>query len=322
MLLSKTVKIKWSSNKKYYIDLGYVFTKYGEYFEVKVEDLPKGSHVKVMVQCDKCRNIIQKEYREYIKSHDDVFGDRCSHCAGDKIKHALEENYGGCGLASPIIKAKAEKTNLDKLGVKTPFESPIVYEKLRKTQEEKHGGIGMASESTRRKIEATNEKIRGVKNPSQSEEIKKKKAETMKAHFGVEHIFQDPIRFEEILKKSRETIWGNNNIPTSAPEAKIVQMLCEIYGEDKCFPSYFYEKFVLDCLLVIDSVKIDIEYDGWYWHKNRQEEDKRRNYFLLNRGFKILRIKSLKQLPTKEQLIKAVDNLLNGKHLEEIVLDI
>ena len=52
-LVSKTAKVKWNaSNKKYYESLGYIYTKMGDEFEVRIEDLTKGSHVKVDCLCD------------------------------------------------------------------------------------------------------------------------------------------------------------------------------------------------------------------------------------------------------------------------------
>lgn len=69
--------------------------------------------------------------------------------------------------------------------------------------------------------------------------------------------------------------------------------------------------------------KIDVEYDGWYWHKDRVQQDRRRNNFLIGRGYKVLRIKSTFQLPTNEQIIDAVDYLINTHHnYKEIILDI
>ena len=48
-LISKTVKVKWNGRtKKQYESLGYVFTNTGDEFEVKVEDLLKGSNVKIV----------------------------------------------------------------------------------------------------------------------------------------------------------------------------------------------------------------------------------------------------------------------------------
>ena len=86
MILSKFVFIKWSpSNKKHYISKGYVFTKYGDEFEVKVEDLPNGSIVGVEVTCDNidCKNLILKEIRwcDYKKSVRDDEKYYCQRCA-------------------------------------------------------------------------------------------------------------------------------------------------------------------------------------------------------------------------------------------------
>ena len=45
MLLSEEVEVKWNAkNKKHYVDLGYTYTKIGDSFTAKVEDLTKGNH--------------------------------------------------------------------------------------------------------------------------------------------------------------------------------------------------------------------------------------------------------------------------------------
>ena len=68
---------------------------------------------------------------------------------------------------------------------------------------------------------------------------------------------------------------------------------------------------------------IDVDYDGWHWHKNKQEYDKRRNYWVVDQGYKILRIRSNNLLPTHEQIKEAVDYLVKGNHtLTYIDLDI
>ena len=44
-LITKEVLVSWHhANKKYYEEKGYPFTKYGDEFLVKVEDLPNSSH--------------------------------------------------------------------------------------------------------------------------------------------------------------------------------------------------------------------------------------------------------------------------------------
>ena len=46
MLITKTVKVKWNpKTRKHYESLGYEYTKIGDEFEVKVDDLTKGSNI-------------------------------------------------------------------------------------------------------------------------------------------------------------------------------------------------------------------------------------------------------------------------------------
>ena len=39
--------------------------------------------------------------------------------------------------------------------------------------------------------------------------------------------------------------------------------------KNNCFPKYPFECYSFDCLVVIDKIKIDVEYDGLYWHKKK-----------------------------------------------------
>lgn len=82
MLLSKTVMIKWHGFiKQWYLDRGYIFTKMKDEFEVKVEDLSKGSNTLVEVECDNCRkvkHISWNNYRECVHEDETYY---CHNCA-------------------------------------------------------------------------------------------------------------------------------------------------------------------------------------------------------------------------------------------------
>ena len=324
LIKTKIVIIKITkSNIEYYQNKGYVTAQLKDEISVGLQDLPDGSHAKIEAVCDKCGNMKDMEYRTYLKitKRDGIY--YCKKCCGQKIKETCIERYGGVGLQAESIKEKAQNTNLIRYGCKTPFENKEIYAKIRKSQEDKYGGIGMASQQTRKKIEDTNMKLRGVKNPSQSEEVKEKKAQTCFEHYGVRHIFQDYDRFCEIMKKREKTFVKNGTTPMSKPEREIVAQLERLFGKENCTPSYLFAPLTFDCLLKLDDVKIDVEYDGWFWHRITQEKDRRRNHTVINAGYKVLRIKSLREMPTDEQIIEAVEYLTTtDHHYKEIILDI
>jgi len=82
MLITKKVKIKWhSTNIKHYESKGYHFTNYGDEFEVKIEDLSKGSNANVIIECDGCkkkRNIIWCIYLKIVKKDGKCYCKKCA----------------------------------------------------------------------------------------------------------------------------------------------------------------------------------------------------------------------------------------------------
>ena len=80
-------------------------------------------------------------------------------------------------------------------------------------------------------------------------------------------------------------------------------------------------KLSWDCFIVIDGVKIDVEYDGWFWHKDKQR-DFARDKALLKLGYKTLRIKGGHNIPTMEQLKEKIEILTHTeRYFEQIFLD-
>ena len=81
-LVSKTVKVKWhGKTRKHYESLGYVFTKLGDEFEVNVEDLTKGSNIKINCKCDGCGKDLVWDYYTYnriVKNDGNTYCNVCS----------------------------------------------------------------------------------------------------------------------------------------------------------------------------------------------------------------------------------------------------
>ena len=66
MIKEKNIEITWlSSTRKRYEKLGYEFSKYGDNFLIRIEDLPKFSEKIVTTICDKCGKEKKQTYHSY-----------------------------------------------------------------------------------------------------------------------------------------------------------------------------------------------------------------------------------------------------------------
>lgn len=85
-LISETTIIKWGkNNRKWYESKGYIFTKYGDEFEVKIENLTCNSNALVEVKCDceECKNPYLKpmklhNFKKCVKEDGKYYCKKCS----------------------------------------------------------------------------------------------------------------------------------------------------------------------------------------------------------------------------------------------------
>ena len=97
MLLSKTAIVRWNGIiKKWYTEKGYIWTKQNDLFECNIKDLQQNSTAKIIVKCDYCGAIFEKEYRKYLKSHAYINKDCCNDrkCMVKKSKEVNIVKYG------------------------------------------------------------------------------------------------------------------------------------------------------------------------------------------------------------------------------------
>lgn len=107
MILTKTLSIKWNgSQKQHYINKGYNFTKIGDEFECKFEDIPHSSDKFVDCKCDYCGKIYSVQIKKHYKNTQVVNKDACKDCAGLKNKEVKMVKYGKAGLISDSAKEK------------------------------------------------------------------------------------------------------------------------------------------------------------------------------------------------------------------------
>jgi hypothetical protein len=215
MILDKKIAVKVIGKTfKYYKELNYNINKKNTIILVNVEDLSKGSNIKINVKCDFCGNEKLLNYSKYIKNTKN-----------------FTELYGCCELCS---KEKREKTNEKNSGFKYPAQNPKTLKKMAGTNIEKYGSsCPMNSEKIKKKIKEENKKNFGFEYPAQNknifskveetnlkkygnkcslanEEIKKKAKNKILKKFGVDNVLKNK-KIREKAKKTRLEIYRNEN---------------------------------------------------------------------------------------------------------------
>lgn len=95
------------------------------------------------------------------------------------------------------------------------------------------------------------------------------------------------------------------------------KQLCDMVSGELNYPCDSYR---ID--IALPDKMVAIEYDCWYWHGNRQEEDRQRDADLIAAGWKVLHIKSNMNLPQQDELFDTIVLLqADGRNQAEIILD-
>lgn len=301
-------------NITHYKDLGYN-VKNKDAIMVPPEHLPTGSKIKVDVICDGCGKLLHREYIDYLNSHTDNL-DLCNKCNRIKANKTMINRYGvEHAVHCPELFAKQKKTLIEKYGVDCPFKSEEINAKKAATNMERYGGNSvMCSDEGKKKYRQTCIKKYGVPNYSQTSEYKIKFQNTCIEHFGVPH----PSLCPDIVQKSLNTMAKNGTVKTSSQQIQVYEMIKNKHPD--VILNYPFSSLSLDIFVEINNVKIDVEYDGWFFHQDKQKDIKR-DKFLQSQGFKTLRIRSGHLLPTEQELFDAIDYLVNTEHhFKEIIL--
>lgn len=247
-------------------------------------------------------------FKEHYYSSDEIKNKRIKGCM---------DKYGVPYVnQSQDIQEKTKRTNLERYGVENVFQNKEIQEKIKSTNLQKYGSENpFANEEIKAKIMETNISKYGVPYIMMSDEMKTKAKETNIKKYGVENPLQNP----EILAKMLDTLCKNGECPTSKQQLELFEIIKNKYSFVEL--NYPYSSCVLDIYICINNIKIDIEYDGWYWHQN-QQRDIKRDRFLQSNGFKVLRIKSARQIPKEKEIFDAIDSLVKTDRIyKEIIMD-
>lgn len=270
--------------------------------------------------CDCCNKSYSAPHQSLEKSFKSFGKDICPQCYRDN--HEFKQK----------VQKKREETNLRKYGAKTPAESNEILNKIYQTNLSKYGQkTSLLDKTIQNKIKKSLEEHYGVDNPRKNKEINGKIIQTNLQKYGVEN----PMQNKDVQNKARETnlikygvpstaqvsairekmmntLIHNHKVPTSKPQIELYEKIKKLYPEYKCELNYQVSQLSLDIALFLPNNKIDIEYDGIYWHQDKKKDFKR-DCIVKREGYQIIRIKSNNKMPTDEQLITAIKDIIEQK---------
>lgn len=257
----------------------------------------------------------------------------------EKIRNTLIDKYGCVSpMQNPDIRAKAEQTNIERYGTKYPTQSDVVASKIKETNLKKYGTeCVFQNDDIKKKIAQTNLEKYGAENPFSSDEVKNKIVDTNLQKYGTEYFsqteeylqkvkqtnllkfgYENPNQNPEIKAKSMQTMLEHGSVKTSKQQILVYKTIKLKYPN--AVLNYQFSSLALDVFIETNNIKIDCEYDAWYYHSDKQQ-DIRRDKFLQSQGFKILRIRSGHKIPADQELFDAIDYLINtDHHFIEIIL--
>lgn len=175
MIKEKTVKIiGHPRNLKYYQELGYEL-KVGEFCEVNVKDLKRGSYIKLVTICDVCGSESSNFFKDYYN-----------------YTNGLKEKF----YCNKCNKEKASRTSLERWGVSNPMKSDKVKQILKNSIIEKFGvEYYSQTEEWKEKFKSTSLERWGEDNPSKSREIITK----------IKHLNTEKLKSKEFREISKQT---------------------------------------------------------------------------------------------------------------------
>jgi len=100
--------------------------------------------------------------------------------------------------------------------------------------------------------------------------------------------------------------------------SKNQRILCEMLGGE--LNGAKVGRFTIDVAKHVGNLKIAVEYDTWFCHSATLERDRRKDQALLNDGWRIVRVRTEKLLPTPAQLDEAIAALISGAKYVDIEL--
>lgn len=224
-----------------------------------------------------------------------------------KLEAAREKISKSSKANSHVVKKKSAKTLKEKYGVSNAMYVPELKEKQRNTFYNNYGVFHpKQNEGVKARERQHNFEKYGYENVLQIPEVKQKIRKTCLEKYGVECV----LSLDRVREKIAESYLQHGSVPTSKPQIDLYNLLLENYGN--CELNYRCGRYLLDCMIMINDIKIDVEFDGKFWHQDKERDDKR-DVYVLSKGYKVLRIVGDHYIPSLEQIKQSIDSLINSE---------
>ena len=340
LIVPQTVKIKINNRTyKYYREKGYKFEKYGDFIEVNVLDLPKGSTAKVKIVCDICGKESEMWYRTVVECNkkNELITCGSNFCINKKREDTCTKKYGKeitNVFQAEEVKEKIKQTNLEHHGCEYPMQNEEIQNKSKTTCQEKYGGnSAMCSEEIQNKSKTTCLLHWGVNNPFQSHEIKEKIKATWKNNYGED--ITSPFQVESVKEKSKQTLLKNYGVDNPTKNEEIKNKALNSFQFNGTGPSSRAQRYINHILngtlnkcicgsladIYIEKENIVIEHDGAghflgdkingnaFPTKEALLKEKEREDKIISNGYRMIRFIATKdRIPSDE----VISNLIEG----------
>jgi very-short-patch-repair endonuclease len=259
----------------------------------------KNHYVSLGYSYTKMGDFFQVSAFDLTKGSNVIVSVQCDYCKRvvEKIYNCLRQERENSTIGKDCCiecqQIKTKDSNLINYGVESTSQLDEIKEKIRETNLMKYG----------------------YEYPSLIPFVLEKRKKTNLLRRGVECPFQDP----KVKEKIMQSYFKNGTCRTSSQQLKVFETLKENGFEVEL--NYPINEINLDIALFYKDSKIDIEYDGKYWHQDNLK-DRRRDEFLKEQGWKVLRIKSGRLIPNLADLLSSINELSNSKKkYKSLILD-
>lgn len=104
-----------------------------------------------------------------------------------------------------------------------------------------------------------------------------------------------------------------NGVRVSQPQRELCNLLGGVLN-------YEFQGKYIDIALFLKDTPIAIEYDSWFWHGHKLDQDQERAAWLQERGWRVLCIRSNGMIPSLNQLRMAIEQVLDRSTYQEIIM--